>query len=128
MPPGPICPRCSRGAQPGGQLTTTTEVENFPGYPDGATGPEIMEQFKRQASRFGADFRWGEATDADLSSRPFTITIDNSKIIKAETLIISTGRSARYLGLEDEKNTQEAVSPPAQPAMVFSFAARMWPL
>ncbi|MDR3630855.1 MAG: thioredoxin-disulfide reductase [Desulfocapsaceae bacterium] len=98
-----LAPVLYEGLQPGGQLTTTTEVENFPGYPEGATGPDIMEQLKKQAIRFGADFRWGEATEADLSSRPFRITIDNSKIILADTLIISTGASAKYLGLEDEK-------------------------
>ena len=98
-----LAPVLYEGLQPGGQLTTTTEVENFPGYPDGVTGPEIMEGLKKQASRFGAEFRWGEATDADLSSRPFKITIDNKKIILAETLIISTGATAKYLGLADEK-------------------------
>ena len=98
-----LAPVLYEGLQPGGQLTTTTEVENFPGYPDGVTGPEIMEGLKKQASRFGAEFRWGEATDANLSSRPFKITIDNKKIILAETLIISTGATAKYLGLADEK-------------------------
>ena len=98
-----LAPVLYEGLQPGGQLTTTTEVENFPGYPDGITGPEIMEGLKKQAARFGADFRWGEATAADLSCRPFKITIDNSKIILAESLIISTGASAKYLGLADEK-------------------------
>jgi len=91
------------GLQPGGQLTTTTEVENFPGYPNGITGPELMEDLKKQASRFGTDIRWGLATTADLSSRPFKITIDGSKIIEAETLIIATGATAQYLGLDDEK-------------------------
>ena len=98
-----LAPVLYEGLQPGGQLTTTSEVENFPGYPDGATGPEIMEQFKKQAGRFGAEFRWGEATDVDLSVRPFKVTIDSTKVILAETLIISTGASAKYLGLEDEK-------------------------
>lgn len=98
-----LAPVLYEGLQPGGQLTTTTEVENFPGYPDGVTGPEIMEGLKKQASRFGAEFRWGEATAADLSSRPFKITIDNTKLILAETVIISTGATAKYLGLADEK-------------------------
>jgi thioredoxin reductase (NADPH) len=98
-----LAPVLYEGLQPGGQLTTTTEVENFPGYPDGAKGPEIMEELKKQASRFGTDFRWGEATGADLGSRPFKITIDNKKIILAETVIISTGATAKYLGLADEK-------------------------
>lgn len=98
-----LAPVLYEGLQPGGQLTTTTEVENFPGYPDGITGPEIMEELKKQATRFGADFRWGEATAADLRSRPFKITIDNSTIILAESLIISTGATAKYLGIPDEK-------------------------
>jgi thioredoxin reductase (NADPH) len=91
------------GLQPGGQLTTTTGVENFPGYPEGITGPEMMEDFKKQASRFGTDIRWGIATAADLSERPFKVTIDNNKLVEAETLIIATGATAKYLGLEDEK-------------------------
>lgn len=91
------------GLQPGGQLTTTTEVENFPGYPEGITGPVMMEDLKKQAQRFGTDVRWGMATSADLSKRPFKITIDNKNLIEAETLIIATGATAKYLGLEDEK-------------------------
>jgi thioredoxin reductase (NADPH) len=91
------------GLQPGGQLTTTTEVENFPGYPEGVTGPEMMEDFARQAARFGTDIRFGIASEADLSSSPFKITIDNSKIIKTDTLIIATGATAKYLGLDSER-------------------------
>ncbi|MBN1926183.1 MAG: thioredoxin-disulfide reductase [Prolixibacteraceae bacterium] len=98
-----LYPVLYEGLQPGGQLTTTTEVENFPGYPEGITGPEMMEDLKKQASRFGTDARWGIATDADLSVRPFKVTIDHSKLIEAETLIIATGATAKYLGLEDEK-------------------------
>ena len=98
-----LAPVLYEGLQPGGQLTTTTDVENFPGYPEGITGPELMEELKKQGARFGADFRWGEATAADLSCRPFKITIDNTKIILAESLIISTGATAKYLGLADEK-------------------------
>ncbi len=90
------------GLQPGGQLTTTTEVENFPGYPDGITGPEMMEDMKRQAQRFNADIRFGLASDSDLSSPPFKITIDNAKIVHADSLIIATGATAKYLGLESE--------------------------
>lgn len=91
------------GLQPGGQLTITTEVENFPGYPEGVTGPVLMEDLKKQAQRFGTDVRWGIATHADLSSHPFKITIDGSKVIEAESLIIATGASAKYLGIDDEK-------------------------
>lgn len=91
------------GLQPGGQLTTTTEVENFPGYPQGVTGPVMMEDLKAQAARFGTDIRWGLATATDLSQRPFKVTIDENKLIEAETLIIATGATARYLGLPDEQ-------------------------
>jgi thioredoxin reductase (NADPH) len=91
------------GLQPGGQLTTTTEVENFPGYPDGITGPEMMEDLKKQAARFGTDIRFGLATDSDLSASPFKITIDSSRVIQADSLIIATGATAKYLGLESER-------------------------
>jgi len=91
------------GLQPGGQLTTTTEIENFPGYPEGITGPDMMEDLKKQAERFGTDVRFGVATEADLSQRPFKITIDGSKVIETEALIIATGATAKYLGLPDEK-------------------------
>ena len=91
------------GIEPGGQLTTTTDVENFPGHPDGVTGPDLMDRMRRQAERFGADIRTGNVTRADLSSRPFHVVIDGEKEIKAETLIIATGASAKYLGLDDEK-------------------------
>lgn len=90
------------GIQPGGQLTTTTEVENFPGYPEGITGTELMEDLRKQATRFGADIRSGIATKADLSKAPYRITIDGEKEITADTLIISTGATAKYLGLADE--------------------------
>lgn len=91
------------GLQMGGQLTTTTEVENYPGYPEGVTGPVMMEDFKSQAERFGADIRFGIATEVDFSGRPHKVTIDGNKLIEAETVIISTGATARYLGLEAEQ-------------------------
>jgi len=90
------------GMEPGGQLTTTTEVENFPGYPDGVTGPELMEDLKKQAQRFGTDVRSGRATAVDFSVRPLKVTIDNEQVIEADTVIIATGATAKYLGLEDE--------------------------
>jgi len=92
-----------QGIQPGGQLTITTEVENFPGYPEGIDGPEMMEQFKRQAERFGADIRFGIVTKVDFSSRPFKAEADDGKTIIAETVIIATGASARWLGLPSEQ-------------------------
>ena len=98
-----LAPVLYEGIQPGGQLTTTTEVENFPGYPDGVTGTEMMEDMKKQALRFGADIRQGIATAADLSAAPYQITIDGEKMIEAESLIIATGASAKYLGLPDEQ-------------------------
>ena len=98
-----IAPVLYEGLQPGGQLTTTTDVENFPGYPEGISGPQLMEDLRKQAERFGADIRTGIATSADLSKRPYRITIDNEKVIETETVIISTGATAKYLGLDDEK-------------------------
>lgn len=91
------------GLQPGGQLTITTEVENFPGYPEGVQGPEMMEQFRAQAEKFKVDVRWGMITEVDLSKRPFKAVADDGKEIIAETVIIATGASARWLGLESEK-------------------------
>ncbi|MDR1680815.1 MAG: thioredoxin-disulfide reductase [Prevotellaceae bacterium] len=91
------------GSAPGGQLTTTTDVENFPGYPNGVSGQAMMADIKAQAERFGADIRFGMATRADLSQRPFKITIDDAHQIEADALIIATGATARYLGLESEQ-------------------------
>ena len=90
------------GLQPGGQLTTTTEVENYPGYPDGVTGPVMMEDFKKQAQRFGTDCRWGLATSVDFSTTPHQVVIDEKKLILADAVIIATGATAKYLGLESE--------------------------
>ncbi|MCB0475708.1 MAG: FAD-dependent oxidoreductase, partial [Flavobacteriaceae bacterium] len=94
------------GLEPGGQLTTTTEVENYPGYPEGIDGPQMMEDFKKQAERFDTDVRFGIATKVELSDKVggiHKVTIDDSKIVEAETVIISTGATAKYLGLESEQ-------------------------
>jgi thioredoxin reductase (NADPH) len=96
-------PLLYEGLQPGGQLTTTTDVENFPGYPEGISGPVMMEDLKKQAERFGTDTRWGIATAADLSRQPYRITIDDKHIVEADTLIIATGATAKYLGMESEQ-------------------------
>lgn len=92
-----------QGLQPGGQLTTTTDVDNYPGYKDGITGPEMMEDFKAQAERFGTETRWGMVTKVDFSERPFKVEVDEKDTILAETVIIATGASAKWLGMEDEK-------------------------
>ncbi|HPR73979.1 MAG TPA: thioredoxin-disulfide reductase [Bacteroidales bacterium] len=91
------------GLQMGGQLTTTTEVDNFPGYPDGVTGTQMMEDLRKQAERFGTDIRTGIAVSADLSGARHLITFDDKKVVEAEAVIIATGATARYLGLEAEK-------------------------
>ena len=98
-----LSPVLYAGLQPGGQLTTTTIVENFPRHPQGIDANQLMENMRQQAANFGADIRNGVATKADLSTRPFKITIDDEKLIEADALIIATGAAARYLGLEDEK-------------------------
>lgn len=90
------------GLQPGGQLTTTTDVENFPGYPEGVTGPQLMEDLKKQAQRYGTEVFPGRATAVDFSVHPLKVTIDNEHVIEADTVIISTGATAKYLGLSDE--------------------------
>jgi len=90
------------GLQMGGQLTTTTEVDNFPGYPGGITGPEMMEDLKKQAERFGSEIRFGIATAVDFSGKTHRVTIDDNKLIEADAVIISTGATAKYLGLEAE--------------------------
>lgn len=91
------------GLQPGGQLTITTEVENYPGYPDGIQGPEMMDLFKKQAVRLGADIRYGMVTSVDFSNYPHKVTTDESHNIEAETVIIATGASAKWLGLPSEQ-------------------------
>jgi thioredoxin reductase (NADPH) len=90
------------GMQMGGQLTTTTEVDNYPGYPDGVTGPVMMEDLKKQAERFGTEVRFGLATDVDFSGKKHKVTIDDNKIIVADSVIIATGATAKYLGIEAE--------------------------
>lgn len=90
------------GLQQGGQLTTTTEVENFPGYPDGVTGPEMMEDLRKQAERFGTEIRFGIATSSDFSGKPLKVTFDDSVEIGADTVIIATGATAKYLGIPAE--------------------------
>lgn len=92
-----------QGMQAGGQLMDTTEIENFPGYPEGVKGPKMMEDLEKQAKRFGTDVRWGEVTAVDFSKKPYTLTIDDEKIISADAVIIATGASAKYLGLESEQ-------------------------
>ncbi len=94
------------GLQPGGQLTITTDVENYPGYPDGIMGPEMMDHFKKQAVRLGADVRFGMITEVDFSSRPFKCTADGMKIIHAKSVIIATGASAKWLGIPSEKKVE----------------------
>ena len=97
-----LSPVMYEGIQPGGQLTTTTEVENFPGYPNGTTGEEMMEDLRNQSKRFGADVRYGIVSSVDLSAIPYKVTIDEQKVVEADTLIIATGATAKYLGLPDE--------------------------
>lgn len=92
-----------QGIQPGGQLTITTEVENYPGYPDGVQGPEMMVHFEKQAARMGADIRFGLATKVDFSKQPYTVVIDEEKEIEADAIIIATGASAKWLGIESEQ-------------------------
>ncbi len=91
------------GIQPGGQLTTTTEIDNFPGYPEGISGTEMMEDLKKQAQRFGTDVRFGMVTKTNFSQRPFKVEIDNEKEILADAVIIATGATAKYLGLPSEE-------------------------
>ena len=98
-----LSPILYEGMQPGGQLTTTTEIENFPGYPEGIDGTQMMGEFKQQAVRLGADVRFGTVTSVDFSKRPFTVKIDDEKEIIADTVIISTGATAKYLGLPSEE-------------------------
>ncbi len=97
-----LAPVLYEGIEPGGQLTTTTQIENFPGYPEGVDGTQMMADIKAQAGRFGADIRFGTVTAVDFSMRPFRVTVDSEKEIEAESVIIATGASAKYLGLPSE--------------------------
>src|SRR5215212_4659514 len=92
-----------QGIQPGGQLTITTEVENYPGYPDGIMGPQMMIDFEKQATRMGADIRWGMATKVDFSNKPLRVEIDEEKWVEADSVIIATGASAKWLNIESEQ-------------------------
>jgi thioredoxin reductase (NADPH) len=98
-----LAPILYTGAQPGGQLTITTDVENYPGYPDGIMGPEMMEDFRKQAERFGTQVRYGMVTSVDFSSHPHKVIVDDQTTIHADTVIISTGASAKWLGIESEE-------------------------
>jgi len=95
-------PLVVQGPEPGGQLITTTDVENYPGFPDGILGPEMMQKFEQQAERFGADLRWGTVTSVDFSERPFKLVVDEEAPVLSDVVIVSTGASAMYLGLENE--------------------------
>ena len=96
-------PMLYQGIQPGGQLTITNEVENYPGFPEGVQGPELMIHFERQAQRMGADLRYGLATKVDLSQQPYKVWIDDEKLIETDALIIATGASAKWLNIESEQ-------------------------
>jgi len=98
-----LSPVVYTGLEMGGQLTTTTDVENYPGYPEGVTGPEMMEDLKKQAERFGTEVRFGMATDVDFDGKVKKVVIDENTLITADTVILATGATARYLGLESEE-------------------------
>ncbi len=98
-----LAPLVVEGMQPGGQLTTTNDIENFPGFPEGIDGPSLMAQMRAQAERFGAKFQFGEVLSTDFSERPFKLTLTGDEIVEAQTVIIATGATARYLGIESDQ-------------------------
>ncbi|MDQ7040083.1 MAG: thioredoxin-disulfide reductase [Rhodothermus sp.] len=98
-----LAPLVWKGPEPGGQLVMTTDVENYPGFPEGILGPELMQRFEQQAARFGADLRYGTVTAVDFSRRPFRLLVDDQTPVLADAVIIATGASAKYLGLENER-------------------------
>jgi thioredoxin reductase (NADPH) len=100
---GNLSPLVIEGMQPGGQLTSTTEVENYPGFPSGIQGPELMQRMRQQAERFGARFELGDVTSADLRRRPFRLTLSDGRVLEAAAVILATGASANYMGLESEQ-------------------------
>jgi thioredoxin reductase (NADPH) len=97
-----LSPLVLKGAEPGGQLTTTTEVENYPGFPEGILGPDLMQRFEDQAARFGAELQYGVVTEVDFSRQPFHLLVDDATLMLADAVIIATGASAKYLGLPNE--------------------------
>lgn len=122
-----LAPVLYEGMQPGGQLTTTSEIENFPGYPEGISGFDMMEDLKKQAARFGTDIRRGIATAADFSTRPYRITIEGEKVVEADAVIISTGASAKYLGLPDEAKYAGMGVSACATCDGFSTVRKSWP-
>ena len=124
-----IAPVLYEGSQPGGQLTTTTDIENYPGFENGISGQQLVDSMKAQAVRLGTDMRTGTVTRADLSQRPFTIVIDGEHEIQAQTLIIATGATAKYLGLpSEEKYRGLGVSACATWGLVAGVLASYWVL
>lgn len=115
------------GLQPGGQLTITTEVENFPGFADGIDANELMDSMRKQAERFGADIRTATATKVDLSQSPYTLWFDDDTVVKCRTLVIATGASAKYLGLSDEKKYQGLGVSACATCDGFFYRKRWWP-
>lgn len=114
------------GIEPGGQLTITTDVENYPGFADVIQGPWLMEQMKEQAVHVGTDIISDIVKNLDLSKRPFTFETDSGEKWSADSIILSTGAKAKWLGLASEKNIPALVFPPAQPVMVFSLKIRKY--